>query len=270
MSPSLTTPPVALTVAGSDCSAGAGLQADLKTFSALGVYGLTAVTCVVAEIPGKVSHIQPVDPHVIEEQLVLLLKAFPVAAIKTGMLWSAPTIRLVATVLNSLPPAHRPWLVVDPVMVATSGDALVQNDAVAAYRELLFPLADLITPNLDEAATLLGHPVNCHADLPAAAKTLMESLGAPVLIKGGHLHGEKAIDVFQPREGPSQSFSGPFFHGVATHGTGCTLSAAITAGLASGLTPPEAIAAAKTFISNALRTLCRWNNIDALNHSSLR
>jgi len=270
MSPSLTTPPVALSIAGSDCSAGAGIQADLKTFSALGVYGLTAVTCLVAEIPGKVSRIQPAEDEIIEQQLRLLLGAFPVAAIKTGMLWSAPIIRLVAKVLDTLPETHRPWLVVDPVMVATSGDALIEDEAVAAYREVLFPMADLITPNMDEAAALLGRPVVREHELEAAARDLVLKLGAPVLLKGGHLRGSLALDVLQPREGPAQTFSGPYFHGVSTHGTGCTFSAAITAGLAKGLTLPEAIGAAKTYVSTAIRTLCRWNAVDALNHGALK
>lgn len=270
MSPSLTTPPVALSIAGSDCSAGAGLQADLKTFSAHGVYGLTVVTCVVAEIPGKVSRIQPAEDEMIAEQLRLLLEAFPVAAIKTGMLWSAPIIRLVAGILESLPQEHRPWLVVDPVMVATSGDALIENDAVAAYREVLFPLADVITPNMDEAATLLGRPIEREDELPTAARDLVSKCGVPVLLKGGHLRGSVAVDVLQPRQGPSQTFSGPYYHGVSTHGTGCTFSAAIAAGLAKGLSLPESIGAAKTYVSRAIRTLCRWNGVDALNHCSLK
>jgi len=270
MSPSLTTPPVALTIAGSDCSAGAGLQADLKTFSALSVYGLTVATCLVAEVPGRVTRIQPADDEMVAEQLRLLLGAFPVAAIKTGMLWSAPIIRLIARVVDELPREARPWLVVDPVMVATSGDALIEADAVAAYRDALFPMADVITPNMDEARTLLGRPVEREADLAGAARDLVVSLGAPVLLKGGHLRGSTAVDVFQPLEGPTQSFTGPYFHGVSTHGTGCTLSAAITAGLAKGYSLPEAIGAAKTYVSRAIRSLCRWNNVDALNHSSLR
>ncbi len=270
MSPSLTTPPVALTIAGSDCSAGAGLQADLKTFSALGVYGLTVATCLVAEVPGKVSRIQPADEAMVEDQLRLLLGAFPVAAIKTGMLWSAPIIRLVARVVSALPPDQRPWLVVDPVMVATSGDALIEEDAVAAYREALFPLADVITPNLDEAATLLGRPVGHPDALAAAARDLVLALGTAVLLKGGHLRGSVATDVLQPREGPAQTFTGPYFQGISTHGTGCTFSAAMAAGLARGLSLPEAVGSAKSYVSGTLRTLCRWNGVDALNHSGLK
>ena len=270
MSPSLTTPPVALSIAGSDCSAGAGLQADLKTFSALGVYGLTVATCLVAEIPGKVSRIQAAEEGMVEEQLRLLLGAFPVAAIKTGMLWSAPIIRLVARVLSSLPADRRPWLVVDPVMVATSGDALIEDDAVAAYRDALFPLADVVTPNMDEAGALLGRPIGREDELAVAARDLALALGTSVLLKGGHLRGSVATDILQPREGPAQTFTGPYFHGVSTHGTGCTFSAAMAAGLARGLTLPEAIGGAKSYVSRAIRTLCRWNAVDALNHSALK
>lgn len=270
MSPALTTPPVALTIAGSDCSAGAGLQADLKTFGAQGVYGLTVATCLVAEIPGKVTRIQPADEAMVADQLRLLLGAFPVASIKTGMLWSASIIRLVARVLASVPVESRPWLVVDPVMVATSGDALIEDDAVAAYRDALFPLADLVTPNMDEAQALLGRGVTGEADLAEAARELVMKLGAPVLLKGGHLRGSTAVDVYQPREGPVQRFSAPYYHGVSTHGTGCTMSAAIAASLAKGLSMPESIGAAKAYVSLAIRTLCRWNDIDALNHSGLK
>src|SRR4051812_863601 len=163
--------PVALTIAGSDSSAGAGIQADLKTFSALGVYGLTAVTCVVAETPGRVSKIEPVSAALVRDQIEVVLRGFPVAAIKTGLLFSAEIIGEIARTLRE----HRPLpLVIDPVMVATSGDPLLQDDAVAAYERDLFPLAALLTPNLDEAARLIGRSI---ADLTAmhdAGKTLTE------------------------------------------------------------------------------------------------
>src|SRR5437763_11212807 len=140
---------VALTIAGSDSSAGAGAQADLKTFGALGVYGVTAVTCIVAETPGKVSRIQPADPETVHEQIELLLKYFPVAAIKTGLLCNAA---IVAEVVRSLRKPKRRQLVVDPVMIATSGDVLLAPKAIQIYERELFPLATLLTPNLGEAA----------------------------------------------------------------------------------------------------------------------
>src|SRR5205814_10527194 len=155
-SQSAATVPVALTIAGSDTSAGAGIQADLKTFSALGVYGLTAVTCVVAERPGVVSRIEPVSAELVRDQIEVLLRSFPVAALTAGMLFSASIITEIAHVLRghgSTP------LVIDPVMVATSGAALLQEDAIAAYERELFPIATLLTPNLGEATRLLGRSI---------------------------------------------------------------------------------------------------------------
>jgi hydroxymethylpyrimidine/phosphomethylpyrimidine kinase len=151
--------PVALTIAGSDNSAGAGAQADLKTMSALGVYGVTAITCVVAEVPGKVSAIQPIEPAIVAEQIRLLFGAFPIVAMKTGMLFSRAIIETVVQTLEECFRAsgRRPALVIDPVMVATSGDPLLEPDAVDLYREKLLPLATLATPNMDEVRMLLGN-----------------------------------------------------------------------------------------------------------------
>jgi hydroxymethylpyrimidine/phosphomethylpyrimidine kinase len=262
--------PVALTIAGSDSSAGAGAQADLKTFCALGVYGVTAITCIVAETPGKVSRIQPADPEIVYEQIKLLLKNFPVAAIKTGLLCSAA---IVAEVVRSLK-AKRRQLVVDPVMIATSGDVLLAPKAIQIYERELFPLATLITPNLDEAERLVGEPIGNLGDMHRAAKTLGKKYGAAVLLKGGHLRGRKAaIDVLyfgsQTRE-----FSAPFVPRVKTHGTGCTYSAAITAELAKGAKLTRAIATAKKFVTSAIRSHFVWKSgrekIFALNPQSSR
>src|SRR6266853_673069 len=151
-SQSAVTVPLALTIAGSDCSAGAGIQADLKTFSALGVYGLTAVTCIVAEVPGKVSRIEPVSARIVQEQIEVLLRNFEIGAIKTGLLCSADIISTVAKAIRDV----RVPLVVDPVIVATSGDPLLEPAAIEAYEEQLFPLASLVTPNLYEAERFLG------------------------------------------------------------------------------------------------------------------
>src|ERR1051325_4072531 len=161
--------PVIMTIAGSDNSAGAGAQADLKTMSALGVYGVTAITCVVAEVPGKVSAIQPVDPAIVAEQIRLLFAAYPIAALKTGMLYSREIIETVCAVLEE---QFKIPLVVDPVMVATSGDLLLQPDAIALYSERLFPLASLITPNLDEVRPLLGRPVTSLEEMRRAGEEL--------------------------------------------------------------------------------------------------
>lgn len=255
------TPPVALSIAGSDNSAGAGAQADLKTFTALGVYGLTALTCVVAEVPGRVSAIAPVPPEVVAEQIRLSLAAFPVAAVKTGMLHSRAIIEAVCATLESA----RPVLVVDPIMVATSGSPLLEPDGVAAYRERLFPLAALVTPNLAEAAALWGRPVASLAEMREAGRELCGLYGCAFLIKGGHLQGE-AVDLLVTPQGEEETFAAPRVPGIATHGTGCTLSAAITAGLAAGKPLAEAVACAKGFVTRAIAGSYRWGGTQALNH----
>ena len=262
--------PVALTIAGSDSSAGAGAQADLKTFTALGVYGLTAITCIVAETPGKVSRIQPADPEIVSEQIELLLKSFPVAAIKTGLLCNA---EIVAQVAWSLRKAKGCRLVVDPVMIATSGAVLLEPEAIQLYQRDLFPLATLITPNLGEATRLLGHPIRDLAAMHRAARTLATKYGTAVLLKGGHLRGPRAIDVLSSGA-YTKEYSAAFLPGVKTHGTGCTYSAAIAAELAKGAELPCAIAAAKKIVSSAIHSHFVWKSgsgkIFALNPSAQR
>lgn len=261
--------PIALTIAGSDSSAGAGAQADLKTFNALGVYGLTAITCVVAEIPGKVTHIQDIGPGIVREQLEVLLDGFPISAIKTGMLYSGDIISAVAQTLARR--AKKIPLVVDPVMVATSGDALLQPDAIACYERELFPRAALLTPNLDEAAKLLGESIRTVTRMRAAGKKLVEKYRVPILLKGGHLMGRRAIDLLFLGDKVVE-FSAPFVRGVSTHGTGCTYSAAITAGLARGLALEASVRLAKKFVSASIAQHFQWESkaggaIHALNHS---
>jgi hydroxymethylpyrimidine/phosphomethylpyrimidine kinase len=271
-SDSVATVPVALTVAGSDCSAGAGIQADLKTFTALGVYGLTAVTCIVAEVPGKVSRIEPVTARMVREQIEVLLKNFRVGAIKTGLLCSAEIVCAVAQIIQagvkkttrSIP------FVVDPVMIATSGDNLLEPEAVEAYKNKLFPLATLITPNLDEAGLLLETTIIDRKQMENAAQALAKKYYASILLKGGHLRGDNAIDLLF-HQGELTEFSAPFVRGVETHGTGCTYSAAITAGLTCGFSLEEAIKRAKKFVTESIARHLRWKRgsteIDALNHS---
>jgi hydroxymethylpyrimidine/phosphomethylpyrimidine kinase len=268
MAPALHSP-VALTIAGSDSSAGAGLQADLKTFGALGVYGLTTVTCVVAEVPGKVSWIAAVAPEMVRAQLELLLEKFPVAAIKTGLLYSAEIVELVAEILakhgRGIP------LVVDPVMIATSGDPLLQANAIALYESRLFPLATILTPNMAEAASLTSISVSDEAGMRAAGAKLQEKYRTRVLLKGGHLGIDQALDLlFEGKE--VAEFSAPFVRDVSTHGTGCTYSAAIAAGLAQGLPLRTAISRAKDFVSRAIRDHFSWTNslgsVHALNHQA--
>lgn len=258
-----------MTIAGSDSSAGAGIQADLKTFNALGVYGLTAVTCVVAETPGKVSRIEPVDPEMVRAQIEVLAQNFPIAAIKTGLLCSAAIVSTVAqTISNHGIPIP---LVVDPVITATGGDPLLERRAVEVYEKELFPLASLITPNLDEASQLLGHKIVDRTSMESAGKELKDRFKTAVLLKGGHLTGEKAVDLLFT-EHRTIEFSAPFVRDVATHGTGCTYSAAITAELAKGATLTSAVADAKKFVTKCIAERLRWKSadgktVDALNHT---
>lgn len=263
--------PVALTIAGSDNSAGAGAQADLKTMSALGVYGVSAITCVVAEVPGKVSAIQAIEPRIVAEQIRLLFEAFPIAAVKTGMLYSREIIEVVCETLSECfaKCATRPPLVVDPVMVATSGDPLLKADAVALYQQSLFPLARLITPNLDEVRTLIGREVTNYDEMCDAAHELSTTFGVNFLVKGGHLREASAVDLLV--EGRKlKEFRAPFVPGVSTHGTGCTYSAAITAYLAQGQPLATAVSLAKQHVSAAITHYLRWERngrtTDALHH----
>jgi len=268
-----TSPPVALTIAGSDSSAGAGIQADLKTFAALDVYGLTAVTCVVAEIPGKVSRLEPIDPEAIREQINVLANHFPIAAIKTGLLCSASIISVVARAIVDLRAdggSRSIPLVVDPVITATGGDPLLKPDAVNIYKSELFPLATLITPNLDEAAQLGAGKITDRDSMERAGKALESKFKTAILLKGGHLPGNKAVDLLFQKEKVIE-FSAPFVRDVATHGTGCTYSAAITAALARGSSLESAIEQAKEFVTNCIANRFRWKsksgaNVDALNH----
>ena len=264
--PQTAAPAVALTIAGSDSSAGAGLQADLKTFSALGVFGVTAATCVVAEVPGKVSRIDAVDARNVREQIELLLAHFPVAAIKTGLLCSP---EIVETVTEALAQAADIPLVVDPVMVATSGDALLEPAAVEIYCSRLFSRAALITPNMAEAAALSERPVRNLDEMRVAGEQLARKFGTRFLLKGGHLGGESATDLLFGGVAVME-FSAPFVHGVSTHGTGCTYSAAIAARLALGDEIEVAIASAKDFVSRAIGGYFAWTtssgSVQALNH----
>ena len=267
--------PVALTIAGSDSSAGAGVQADLKTFSALGVYGVSAITCVVAEIPGKVAKIEPVNAKIVRKQIDVLSQNFPIAAVKTGLLCSGENVTAVARAMIDLAEKidNRIALVVDPVMVASSGTNLLRADVFKLCKKELFPLATLLTPNLDEAGKLLGKPVRDLAAMRKAGKQLEKQYGVAILLKGGHLSGDQAIDLLFFGDGGVVEFRAPFIRGVTTHGTGCTYSAGITAGLASGLTLEDAIGRAKKFVTASIAQRFRWmsrsgGTLDALNHSA--
>ena len=263
----LSAPPVALTIAGSDCSCGAGAQADLKTFGALGVYGLTAITCIVSEVPGRVELVAAVKPDVLRSQIRLLFQAYPVGVVKTGMLYSRALVRVVSEELADHLGTFR--LVVDPVMVASSGDPLLKSDAVRAYEEELLPLADLITPNLDEATVLLGRKITTRRAMLPAARELREKFGAAVLLKGGHLRGREAVDVLASVGGEEELIL-PRLPQRETHGTGCTLAAAVAAGLAHGRALRPAIIASKKYLHRSMAQQWEWrrgpNKTRALRH----
>jgi hydroxymethylpyrimidine/phosphomethylpyrimidine kinase len=256
--------PVVLTIAGSDNSGGAGLQADLKTFTTLGVYGATAVTCVVAEHPGRVLNITPIPPERVADQIRLVLEAFPVAAIKTGMLHSEEIIAAVAEAIAPATGRGVP-LVVDPVMVASSGKVLMEKSAISGLRKFI-SWAAVVTPNLDEAELLWGRSITNLKTLNEAALGLAKEFRFPhFLVKGGHLKASEAVDVLGFPDGRAQEFSAKRIPGVDPHGTGCTYSAAIAAGLAKGLTVKEAVVLGKIFITRALQRRFEIGKYQVLN-----
>ena len=240
---------VALTVAGSDSGGGAGIQADLKTFTALGVHGTSAITCITAQNPRSVSAIAACSPILVRQQIEAVFAELHPAVVKTGMLFSAEIIRTVARALRRSRPK---WLVVDPVMIASSGRRLLQASAVKVLENELLPLADLLMPNLDEAEVLAGFRVRSIEDMRRAARELNRRFGCAVLVKGGHLRGAKeAADIFYD-ETTELLLSAPFVRGVKTHGTGCTYSAAVTAHLALGHDLPAVVVAGKEYITRAI------------------
>jgi hydroxymethylpyrimidine/phosphomethylpyrimidine kinase len=241
-------PPVALTIAGSDPSGGAGIQADLKTFHQFGVYGEAVVTLLTVQNSVRVSRVEVMPVSLVLEQIEAVLEDIPPAAAKTGALGSAEMVRAVARAAAGF----RFPLVVDPVMVSKHGLPLLSETAAAAIREDLLPLGTLITPNVPEAEALTGMTIRTLDDMRRAAERICEMGARAVLIKGGHLDAD-ATDVLYDgvewREFPAARLATRH-----THGTGCTYSAAITAGLASGLTLPAAVERAKRFIHEAIRT----------------
>ncbi|MCJ2143413.1 bifunctional hydroxymethylpyrimidine kinase/phosphomethylpyrimidine kinase [Methylobacterium sp. E-066] len=243
--------PIAVTIAGSDSGGGAGIQADLKTFSALGVYGASVITALTAQNTRGVQGIHDVPADFVARQIDSVFSDLAVDAVKIGMLSQIAVIEAVADGLARQ--AGKIPVVLDPVMVATSGDRLISEDAVAALRDRLLARADLITPNLPEAAVLLGEAVAEDEAGAAAQARRLVALGArAVLIKGGHGTGAMSVDHLVTADGHAQTFAAPRLATRNTHGTGCTLSSAIAAGLARGLTLPEAVAAAKDYLTAAL------------------
>jgi hydroxymethylpyrimidine kinase/phosphomethylpyrimidine kinase len=244
--------PVALTIAGSDSGGGAGIQADLKVFFALGCHGTSALTALTAQNTTSVSAIFNVDPDFVVAQIDAVAGDFSVAAAKTGML-SSPAI--VSAVAGSVA-AHEIPLVVDPVFVSKHRDRLLAEDAITALKEELLPLAQVITPNLFEAEGLTGQKVETLDEMEDAARTLHALGPRSVLVKGGHLDEEDAIDVFFDGS-EIHHLSGPRYDTEDTHGTGCALSAAITARLAHGDSLIDAVTGAKAFVSGAIRRSLR-------------
>jgi len=241
-----------LTIAGSDPSGGAGIQADLKTFSALGCYGMSAIVAVVDENTVGVTAVHPVPISFVTGQIHSCLDDVGADAIKIGMLHSAKLIEAVCRTLNGYPEIGN--VVLDPVMVATSGDPLLQADAVGALREVLAPRARVITPNIPEAGLLLGSEIRSQAELPAAARALSAACGGTsVFLKAGHMSDERLIDVFFNAEtDETLTLGSRRVDTPNTHGTGCTLSSAFASFLARGLTLNEAARAAKEYIAAAI------------------
>lgn len=257
--------PIALTIAGSDCSGGAGLQADLKTFQHFGVFGLTAATCVVAETPVEVRSIHPVPVAIVADQIAILLESYPINAIKTGMLFSPEIIETVASLLSQHPDIP---LVVDPVLIASTGDSLASSDSKKAYAAHLIERATLITPNLDEAEALSGQRITDEVSQALVARQLADQFSTAVLLKGGHLEGPECLDMLWDGEDRTD-FRAHRIDTPASHGTGCTLSAAIAAGLALGKTLPAAISDAKAFLNQSLSHSLTLGNLAALNQGTL-
>ena len=244
----MATTPIALTIAGSDSGGGAGIQADLKAFSALGVFGCSAISSLTAQNTLGVQGVYPIPPEFVQQQIHSVLSDLAVGAIKTGMLAQADIIAAVAASLRAY--AHIP-LVLDPVMVATSGDRLLAADAVATLIRELLPLATIVTPNLHEAAVLLHTGVAQNLDEMQRQGEAILALGArAVLMKGGHAKGD-ATDLLVTASG-IEAFSAPRINTNNTHGTGCTLASAIAAGLAKGLPLSDAVKQAKNYLHQAL------------------
>ena len=241
-------PPVALSIAGSDSGGGAGIQADLKTFAALGVYGTSAITAVTAQNTVAVTGVEAVTPELLSRQIDAVVEDIGVDAVKTGMLKSAELIHVVGEKLA----AHGlDKVVVDPVMVAKSGDRLLDEEAVRVLADELIPRALVVTPNLPEAEALVGFPVADESSVRAAARQIVEMGAKAVVIKGGHGSGEAAVDwLYDGRR--YRSFGAPRLDVRHTHGTGCTFSAAIAAGLARGLSLERTVEMAKRYLTAAL------------------
>ena len=237
---------MALTIAGSDPSGGAGIQADLRMFSAQDVYGFTVITALTAQNFDEVSAIMGVTEEFVKAQLETLTRALPISALKTGMLWSTETVNVVAKWIG----VNQLRAVVDPVMVSTSGDKLVSNEAIEAYKSELLPQCHLATPNIDEAEVLLDSGTIDRKNQADATRSLGDKFGCPVLLKGGHLEGDPINFLWDGNDLHQWEFCR--IKDINTHGTGCMLSAAITAKLAAGLPLVESVSAGLNIVDHAL------------------
>jgi hydroxymethylpyrimidine/phosphomethylpyrimidine kinase len=245
------TPPRLLTIAGSDSGGGAGIQADLKTFAAHGAYGMSVIAALTAQNTREVRAVHEVPPEMVAAQIDAVLEDIGADAVKIGMLSSAGIVRAVASRLRFHLNDKKVPVVLDPVMIAKSGDRLLRVDAVEALRTDLVPLATLVTPNLPELEALTGLAVGTEAERLAAAQALA-ARGPAVLAKGGHAEGEEVVDLLVERGGRVHRFAHPRLHTPSTHGTGCTLSSAIAARLGAGEELPRAVAGAIEYLSGAI------------------
>ncbi len=259
--------PVALTIAGSDSGGGAGIQGDLKTFAALGVHGTSAIACLTAQNPRRVVGVEPASPKILRRQIEAVFEELPPVAVKTGMLFSAENVRVVAEFFGARAAHSRVPLIVDPVMVSTSGAKLLVPVAVSILKERFLPLATLVTPNLEETRILIGGKPASVAEMRAAAREIHLRFGCAALVKGGHLRGvSAAADIFF--DGKTELLlTAPFVKSVRTHGTGCTYSAAICAALALGKDLPQAVQIGKQFVTRAISESYRVGNHFALGNS---
>ena len=242
--------PRVLSIAGSDSGGGAGVQADLKTFAALGCFGMTAITALTAQNTTGVRSIHAVPLQILADQIDAVIEDIGADAVKIGMLHSAPTVQAVADAIDR----HQlRQVVLDPVMVATSGATLIDPPAVASLVRELFPRTALVTPNLDEAALLVDRALRSEADMEAAARELLARGANAVLLKGGHLEGDTVSDLLFMKNAEPQWMRAPRIATANTHGTGCTLSSAIAAHLALGADLPQAVRQAREFVRGALQ-----------------
>ncbi len=255
--------PVAMTVAGSDSGANAGAQVDLLTFAANGVYGTSALTCLTAQNPKGITNIHPVPVDFIVDQAAHIVEFFQVKAAKTGMLFSRETIERVAAFFAERPAIK---LVVDPVLVASSGKRLLQADAIETLMDELLPLATVITPNLDEAEILLGRKLATQQDMEQGALELARRYGVTALVKGGHLPGNELFDIVCQPDGAPIAYQQTRIQDIDTHGSGCTLSAATAAGLAKGLEPLEALQSARAYLRRGMEQGVRLSGERFINH----